>query len=176
MTAQQFDELYHEYYQLVYARCRASLGDDEDALDATMEVFARKWVAIDRYDPTLSSFKTWLLSNTYRLCIDLIRKQHHRQTSPLDEAPPADAISPTEREVVETVALSWALDQLDARDRHLLLMKVVDEYTWDEVAALSGLSVHQVRARVEGALRRLRALLECGGSTPLLECGDTSPL
>ena len=167
MTPQQFDELYQEYYQLVYARCRASLGDCEEALDAAMEVFMRKWVAIDRYDPTLSSFKTWLLNNTHHLCIDLIRKQRYQQTCSLKEAPPADAISLTEREVVETVALSRALDRLHPFDRHLLLMKVVDEYTWDEVAALSELSVHQVRARVEAALRQLRAILECGDMSPL---------
>lgn len=154
MTTEEFEELYHQFWGLVYSQCLASLGDVEEALDATMEVFARKWAAIDRYDPRLSSFKTWLMRNTHRLCIDLLRKAAHRQTVPIDEVPSDAVADPSLR-----IEVSVALNRLDPLDRQLALMRCVEEYTWSELAEAAGLSVAQVRQRVADALARLRAWL-----------------
>lgn len=159
MDRDRFDELYHRYWSYVFVVCRTRLDDTEEALDAAMEVFLRKWRAIDTYDPTRASFKTWLSRNAEKLCIDLLRKRRTRgQSVPYtDEAAPIDpdeAASPLLQQV------SLCLRSMDPMDRQLVLMHEVEGYTWEEIAAVTNVSVWQVRMRVGRSLRRLEAQLE----------------
>lgn len=163
MTAEEFEELYQQFWGLVYSKCLASLGDVEEALDATMEVFIRKWCAIDNYDPQKASFKTWLMRNTDHLCIDLARKRSHCDEVSLEEIlESSEEVEPV-TDVDELIDIRIAISRLDPLDRQLLLMRFVDEYTWDEISHLTGLTVAQVRHRVESAFAKLRRWLGAGG-------------
>lgn len=168
MSPEEFEELYHQFWGLVYSRFLAALGDVEEALDAAQEVFLRKWCSIDRYDPNKASFKTWLMRNTDHLCIDLIRK---RSTG--SEVVSIDEIDEVSEEIeVESEARSAdmldieiALSNLDPLDRHLLIMRFVEEYTWSEIAEITKLTVAQVRRRVDNALKHLRRWFGIAGDT-----------
>ncbi|MEM2582426.1 MAG: sigma-70 family RNA polymerase sigma factor [Candidatus Caldarchaeum sp.] len=167
MTAEEFEELYQQFWGLVYSKCLASLGDIEEALDATMEVFIRKWCAIDRYDPQRASFKAWLIRNTDHYCIDLMRKRSHRDEVSLEEALESyDEQAEPITHVDDLVNIRIALSHLDPFDRQLVLMRFVEEYTWDEISQLTGLTVAQVRHRIDNALSKLRRWLGVSEEEP----------
>ncbi|HIE51401.1 MAG TPA: sigma-70 family RNA polymerase sigma factor [Armatimonadetes bacterium] len=158
MSAEEFEELYHQFWGLVYAKCLAYLGNPDEAEDAAMEVFLRKWCAIEHYDPSKASFKTWLMQNTNHLCIDLLRKASRRQEVPMDEVPEGPLVAPPVPDD-ESIDISLALNRLNPLERQLVLMRFVDEYTWQEISEATGLTVAQVRRCVNNALARLRKWL-----------------
>ncbi len=159
MTDEEFEELYKQFWGLVYSKCLASLGDVEEALDATMEIFTRKYCARDRYDPTKASFKTWLTRNTDRHCIDLIRKRSHRNEVSLEGMLESGEEVEEPADTEQLIDIRIALIHLDPFDRELVLMRFVEEYTWNEIAQITGLTVAQVRRRVDNALAKLRRWL-----------------
>jgi RNA polymerase sigma-70 factor (ECF subfamily) len=141
------------------------LWNREDALDATQEVFARKWAAIDTYDPSKASFRTWLSRNAHNLIVDRIRNRERRpkQVS-IDEI--EDTLCsdrPVDDVAMISVALSKCLTAFDLEHRHLVIMHEVEQYTWEEVASLTGLTVAQARTRVSQALQQLRKCLSKQG-------------
>lgn len=52
-----------------------------------------------------------------------------------------------------------AIAHLEPLDRQLVIMRFVEEYTWSEIAELTGLTVAQVCHRVDNALAKLRRWL-----------------
>jgi RNA polymerase sigma-70 factor (ECF subfamily) len=162
IDSDRFEELYREYWSLVFTLCKTRLGSVEEAEDAALEVFLRKWQAIDRYDPQRATFKTWLSRNAEHLCIDLWRK---RQREPEPEVLPDKSRPPLDLE--DSIILRDCLKTLDPLDRQLVLMHEVEGYTWEEMEALTGLTVSQVRTRTAHALEHLRQCLESQGVTPL---------
>jgi RNA polymerase sigma-70 factor (ECF subfamily) len=164
IDSERFEELYREYWSLVFTLCQTRLGDVEEAEDAALEVFLRKWQAIDRYDPQKATFKTWLSRNAEHRCIDLLRQRQrqaeaekkHRSDPP---RPPMDS--------EDRIVIRDCLKTLDPTDRQLVLMHEVEGYTWEEMAADTGLTVSQVRTRTARAKEQLRQGLEEQGVTHL---------
>jgi len=157
VTPERFDELYHEHWPEVFVLCRARLGDEEEALDAAMEVFLRKWQAIASYDPGRATFRTWLWRNAERLCIDLLRKRARRPTTVAYEETSLAGIEPGSDGPTDlTAQVSLCLSALDDLDRQLLLMHEVEGFTWEEMAELTGLSVWQARDRVAKAIEQVK--------------------
>jgi len=161
ISGKRFEELYTEHWALVYALCKARLGEEEEALDAAQEVFLRKWRAIDSYDPARASFRTWLRRNAEHYCVDLYRKQSVRpEEHPLpEETEAAGADIPFEEGALTVQMVGECLDALAPELRQLVLMKEVEEYTWEEMAAITGLTVAQARVRTAQGITQLRELL-----------------
>jgi RNA polymerase sigma-70 factor (ECF subfamily) len=163
-----FEELYREHWALVFALCRARLGDPDEAADAAQEVFVRKWARFGSYDPARASFRTWVSVNTEHRIIDIIRQRRtRRREEPVSddlEAPDPEQVPAEQGPVLAAVAR--ALTALGPRQRQLVLMKKLHGYTWEEIAAFTGLTVAQARAEVGRAASRLRALLAQEGLDP----------
>lgn len=157
----RFEELYRQYYRLVFTWCKSRLGRDEEAHDAAQEVFIRKWQRIETYDPSRAAFKTWLSRNTENLCIDRLR-QRRRTPEPVELPEPGTPGHPTVEDGADpmTVLLDECLSRLDPEDRQALLMHEVDGYTWEEMAAFFGTSISKERTRVANTRK---ALLRCLG-------------
>jgi len=165
LDGQRFEELYDEHWPRVFAICRTRLDDQQEALDAAQEVFVRKWQARGRYDPGLSTFRTWVSRNAEHLCTDIFRRKAVRPTQePLSETlPEAPAAGETDTGITRRLALNSALEALEPQPRQLVLMHEVHGYTWEEIAHTTGLTVAQARSAVAKALDRLRALLKHAG-------------
>jgi DNA-directed RNA polymerase specialized sigma24 family protein len=134
---ERFEELYQEHWSLVFALCRARLGDHEEAMDAAQDVFVRKWRAFSSYDPARASFRTWICRNAENRVIDVLRRRGTRRR----EVPMPEEPGPTDpQELPEGQG-----------------------YTWEEIAAITGLTIAQARAEVNRAITRLRALLRQEG-------------
>jgi len=169
VSDQQFEASSEQYWRLVFTLCREVLGNEDDAADAAQEVFVRKWRARDTYEASRATFKTWLCSNTHHLLIDRLRgrKSQPALVSCLPDSLPEERAGETPHEALTHALVQACLSQLEPTERQLLLLREVEERTWEELAELSKLTVSQVRTRTERARSKLRECLEKNGMKKL---------
>ena len=150
------------------------LGSFEEAEDAVQETFLRAWRSRDTFDGS-SAYRAWLYRIATNVCLDLIRRANRRPRSRsleslgevawlqpypdqlLDEiAPPEtepDAVV-VARETIELAFLA-AVQLLPARQRAVLILREVLDWSAQETATLLDMSV----AAVNSALQRARATM-----------------
>jgi len=164
-----FAELYGAHAEPVARLCRRLLGSEQDAQDARSEVFLRAREGIASYDPR-RAFRSWLLAIASHHCIDRLRRRalEGRLFEPADlaedtlpEAGPTPLGSALLRERRDQ--LFAALDALAPRQRAPLVLRYFAELSYDEIAALLGVSTREVGVLLFRAKLRLREALRGGG-------------
>jgi len=127
--------------------------------------------AIASYDPR-RAFRSWLLAIASHHCIDRLRRRalEGRLFEPADlaedtlpEAGPTPLGSALLRERRDQ--LFAALDALAPRQRAPLVLRYFAELSYDEIAALLGVSTREVGVLLFRAKLRLREVLRGGGFT-----------
>ena len=156
------------------AYCYRMLGSYHEAEDLTQETMLRAWKARDRYDPALASVRTWLYRIAANACLSALAGRVRRPLpsglgAPSDDpgAPLTPAFDipwlqpfPDARFDIETradmrLALVAAMQLLPPRQRAVLVLREVLQFSAAEVAAQLGTTVPAVNS----ALQRARALL-----------------
>ena len=155
------------YGELV-ARHRASLercayhmlGSVEEAEDVLQEALLRAYRAIARCEQP-ERFRAWALSILTNRCRtrlgrrDLIVRDTTASAAMERAAVPDGSDGPGWREEIDR-----ALATLSADQREAFLLRHVEDLSYDEIAALTGVSVSAIKMRVNRACERLRTLLE----------------
>jgi len=128
-------------------------GDVVMADEITSETFVRAWMAAGRIrQPTVKSYLFAIARNAYT---DLLRRAaHHTQ---LDENMTDTRVSAqTQVELsAEVRAVLAALQQLPETDRAVLLMRTLDEMSYDEIAEMLGIPVVTAKVKVHRARLKL---------------------
>lgn len=158
-----FEAVVRDHREAVYAVARRLLGDHADADEATQETFVRAWRAARtfRHDATL---RTWLVSialNVGRSILAARRAGGEPETEALVDARPGADLWVVRREAARGVRR--AIASLPPRQREVVVLKVLSEMTYDEVAAAMSLSVGAVKAHLHQAVANLRRRLEAEG-------------
>ncbi|MEZ5978286.1 MAG: sigma-70 family RNA polymerase sigma factor [Planctomycetota bacterium] len=164
-----FAELVRVHGVRVRALLVRLVASRDDADDLLQEVFVRAWKRREQFDGR-GSVEGWLL----RIAVNLARdhgRAKRRPTDPLDAERDVDRGAGPEghargREL--TAALRASLARLPHRLRAALVLRVVEERPYDEVARILGLAPGTVRIQVMKARRRLAAEL-----APWLEGGES---
>lgn len=166
-----FGVLVAMHERVVFRTALAALGSREDAEDAAQEAFVMAWRRIDGFRGE-STFKTWLLTITWRKALDRRRSRRiwwSRQitsfgeddTSPLDDVA---ASEPTpERVAVSKDLADRAKDEitkLTPKLRDALLLAASGEHRYEEIASLLGIPLGTVKWRVAEARRLLTIRME----------------
>jgi RNA polymerase sigma-70 factor, ECF subfamily len=153
-NADAFRHLVHRYQRRALAHGRALTGNDADAADAAQDAFLDAFRNLERFDDT-REFYPWFYVLLRNRCFKLRARYPDR---------------PGERELVDTAAagvgspeekydLRTALDRLATEDRELIVLKHLDGWTYDELAARLGIPRGTVMSRLFYARQRLVALL-----------------
>jgi RNA polymerase sigma-70 factor (ECF subfamily) len=163
-------ELVAEHQRTVVQLASNLLGDREEALDLSQEVFLRVFRTIHRFRGQ-SSLRTWI----YRIAVNQARNRHrfwrrrHRadQVS-LDQhvAAHGDVFSgsgPTPERVLAQKELAErlrvALNRLPFDQRTAIVLREVDGLSYEEIAYSLELAVGTVKSRLTRARQALRAEL-----------------
>jgi RNA polymerase sigma-70 factor (ECF subfamily) len=145
------------------ARCRALLGDPGAAEDAVQETFLRAWAACRSFDPAAGpSLATWLGTIARNVAVDALRARAVRpRLAPEgdEQAERADRTAGVDAALQRMVLLD-ALGGISAEHRGVVLMTVVHDQPYADVAAALDIPVGTVKSRVHHALRGMRRTLD----------------
>jgi RNA polymerase sigma-70 factor (ECF subfamily) len=153
-----FNQLYEEYADDVFRFALYLCGSVQWAEDLTSEAFVR---ALTRRDalrmPTVKAYLLTIVRNLYR-------KQFQREGrfAQLGEHHPDGALGPeaSAEQQAELAAVLRSMQMLDEVDRVALLMRVLYDMPYQEIAATLGLSLSAVRVKVHRARLKLVAFRE----------------
>jgi RNA polymerase sigma-70 factor (ECF subfamily) len=161
-----FETLVQRHQHRVFAVARGILKRQEDVEDIAQQVFVKAYFSLQRFDQR-AAFSTWLYKITVNECWDLLRKRKARPLvyeSDFNEEQ-SRQYSASEREAgrgpdtSERMAMRQRLDtmlgQLDKRDRAMLVLKEVEGFSVEEIAATLGLNANTVKVRLFRARRRI---------------------
>jgi RNA polymerase sigma-70 factor, ECF subfamily len=147
-----------------YQRClrfgMRMLGNREDAEEAVQNAFVRAFGALGRYDAR-SRFEPWLFQILANQCRTLGAKRRRRERTfvPYDVEhdfgePPAAA------GVHRATDVRAALQQLAPDHREALLLKYMDDRSYEDMADLTGVGISALKMRVKRAREQLQQLLK----------------
>jgi RNA polymerase sigma-70 factor, ECF subfamily len=143
--------LSRQYGAMVLRRCRQLLRNDEEALDASQDVFVRLIEQRQRLDARFPSSLLYRIATN--VCLNRIRDRGRRPETP-DEAllhSIACANVPGGESEARMI-LDWLFTRHPDSSRTIAVLHYVDGLTLEQVAAETGMSVSGVRQR----LRKLR--------------------
>ena len=182
--AGQFSELTEPYRRELQVHCYRILGSLHEAEDMVQETMLKAWKRLETYEGR-ASFRSWLYKIATNSCLDLLDQQRSRRQLPFEELAPADPnmpILPPSPEIAwlepfpdewlgdksavnpearysdsETISLAFltALQALPPRQRAVLILRDVLDFSANETAELLELTVSSVTS----ALHRGRTTL-----------------
>lgn len=163
--------LVSDHQRMVYQLSLHLLGDPQEALDLSQEVFLRVFRTLPQFRGQ-SALKTWI----YRIVINQAsnrqrwwRRRHRSQQVPLDLHVETNGDLRDERTTLmpdralgqkEIAAQVWqALDKLPFDQRAVIVLREIDEMSYDEIADSLGVAVGTVKSRLARAREQLRVTL-----------------
>lgn len=157
--------LYDRHAPSLLALARRILSGSPDAEDVVQEVFVHVWNQAARYDPSRSSFSTWLVLITRSRAIDRLRNRkvvertHEASQAavPLEHASPEGAEAVLMRERRERVRRE--MENLPPEQRQVIEMAFYQGLTQSEIAAQADLPLGTVKTRTLLAMKKLRGAL-----------------
>ena len=166
-----FDLLVLRHQDRIVRLARRLVGDAESALDAAQETFVKAWRALPRFQGA-SLFSTWLTRIAINQCRNELRRRktvkHTRPLSldvevPGSDVPRRDTLASAlpgvydvarGREVDEACRAALALLDPDARE--ILVLREVEDLSYEDMAELLDVAVGTVRSRLHRARSELR--------------------
>ncbi|MFJ9448834.1 MULTISPECIES: RNA polymerase sigma factor [unclassified Herbaspirillum] len=136
---------------------RALVGDRAGADDLVQDTMERAWQKLASWRRS-GDMRPWLFSIMHNLHVDQRRKPVIPTVTLDDEDALATPAYAPDRLV--GYDLESALRQLAAEQREILLLVVLEEMTYEEVAATLGIPLGTVMSRLSRARERLRMLVE----------------
>ncbi|MCG8509792.1 MAG: sigma-70 family RNA polymerase sigma factor [Rhodospirillales bacterium] len=107
--------------------------------------------------------RAWLIGVARHLSLSAIRRRASgRQAVALDEqvlAARTNEAEGTGKEDDRLVAMRTAIDELPDPQREVLLLRLQDELSYEQIAAVVGAPIGTVRSRIHYAVKRLRSVL-----------------
>lgn len=151
------EDLYRTHAGAVLRRARAILGNEQAARDAMQDVFVRVLRShIEFYEDT--SPMTWLYRVTTNYCLNKIRDAA-RQRELLEQR--GKSVESERQPDAETrIALAKILAKVPEDLREFAVYRYVDQMTYDEIAALTGVSKRTVGNRLDAFRTAARAAAE----------------
>ena len=154
-------------YNLALRMC----GNPEDAWDTAQEAFLSAWRGLPSFRGE-AGFSTWLYRLTSNAAIDLLRrtKRQRGESSLDDEALGIDAVdrtpSPQERAEESELrgAVTAGLARLSDSHRQALVLREVQELSYEEIAQVLEVDLGTVKSRISRARSALRKILQESGN------------
>ena len=160
-----FGELVQQYQKRVFALAVRMCPTPELAEEAAQEAFLAAWQGLPFFRGD-SAFATWLYRLTSNACVDLLRKENRHQGPSLDDETVSAEVpdpTPTPEKAVEQQELrrqiEAGLQTLSPEHREVLILREIQQLSYDEIADVLSLDLGTVKSRIARARLALKKFL-----------------
>ena len=167
-----FEELVLLYQDRVYSHCHYLAGSPDDAQDLAQDVFVQAFKSIRSFRND-ADFGTWLHRIAVNLWINFCNRNKKVVAFSLDEPLPvregevSRELAASDESPLEKVERSEfnamvgnALNRLLPEFRTVLVLREMEGYNYDEIAAMLGCSLGTVKSRINRGRKALKKELE----------------
>ena len=164
-----FGTLVASYEKFIFNVACKMFSNSEDASDIAQEALIKAYKNIDKFDFN-SSFSTWLYRITVNACIDEMRRRKGRESISIDaedeESGLALQIEDTylgaEERVIQNETVSEvraAIDKLSEEHKTVIILRDLQDMTYEQVAQTLDLSIGTVKSRLARARKSLKDII-----------------
>lgn len=173
-----FGTLVVRHQDRLYTAVLRFCGDAEDARDIVQRAFVNAWRRLESFKGD-SAFSTWMYRIAFNESVSFRREGGRRKhvslsgddadsrPEPTDDRRPADRLESSE----SCAQVQEALNQLDPEERKILILKELEDRSYDDIADILGIPKGTVRSRLfrarEALRERLRVMMKSPEPGPL---------
>lgn len=165
--ADAFEQLVAAYRNQVFRLALRMCGNEADADEVAQEAFLSAWKGLPNFRGE-SRFSTWLYQLTTHAAIDLMRREKRQAAAEdIDEITAADDGPSPQQQVERTETqreIRSALMQLPEEYRQVLLLRFMQELSYEEIGRALKLPVGTVKSRLNRAKAQLKDILSRSGN------------
>jgi RNA polymerase sigma-70 factor (ECF subfamily) len=147
-----------EYQDQAWTVARYILKDAGEAEDATQEAFVKLWHNRDNIDP--ERVQSWLMKVIRNGCLDRLRRR--RNNVEFDESYMTAEFNGPMQNIAASETREWlkrAIGSLQEPYRSLVVLRDVNQHSYEEVATMLELNLAQVKTYLHRARKQLREQL-----------------
>lgn len=160
MDINEFKSLVLPVKEKLYKLAVMMLKNAEDAEDALQEVFLKLW-NIKHKLAGVDNIEAYAMRMTKNLCIDKLKAvknispiSKHEYHLEYTEATPYKRM-----ELTDSVNhMQQILDQLPEQQKEVIYMRDVEDYSFEEIAEITGLRINAIRTTLSRARKNARVL------------------
>jgi RNA polymerase sigma factor (sigma-70 family) len=160
--ADRFDHLYRTHADQIFRYCLRRTGDPAVADDIRSAVFYEAWRRRREVDLSTREALPWLYGVAANVIRNHVRSSRRRRAAfrrvprPPEEADVSELIADRLDATEQARGAIEMVNQLPAGERHVVLLCLVDDLSYEEAARALGLPIGTVRSRLSRARARLR--------------------
>jgi RNA polymerase sigma-70 factor (ECF subfamily) len=161
----EFEIIIHQYQERIVNLIKRHLHREDELDDALQDIFLRVYSSLPRFRGRANLY-TWIYSIASKYLIDRLRKRRHLKISEDElemsgreiETNDFGAGNPGLRwERSEETGLIWnAIETLDPLFKNILILREVDDMSYEELAEVLGVGVGTVKSRLFRARAELK--------------------
>ena len=161
-----FEVIFKAYVRSLYAYVFSVLKDKDEAEDVTAETF---WVALDNltnFQWRGVSIKFWL----FQIARNQLKKYWRQKQKEVSWNPDIQVESNKEAEILDQLTqkerlekVKNCLEEMEALDSEVIKLKIWEEFSFEEIAYITGCTVSKVKMRYYRGLEKLKEKLRARG-------------
>lgn len=147
-----FGILYDRYIKTIFNKVLITFGHFQDSEDITHDIFLKIFLRLKTFRGD-SDFSTWVYSLTNHHIIDIIRSAKTKNSFDYETDMASFPEEPEDEEIltIETTKILRVLEQLEAEDRMILMLKYKDEMSLKGIMEVLEIKESAAKMRISRA-------------------------
>ena len=161
-----FATLVHEHQDRLFASMLQVTGSPEEAEEVVQDAFIRAFVKLDSFQQN-SQFFTWLYRIAFNAALSRKRRKRarvsldqYRDESGLEIVADVETVDHLMLQDERVALVRSALQTLTREHRAILLLREMEERSYEDIAELLNISLGTVRSRLNRARKQLKLAIE----------------
>jgi RNA polymerase sigma-70 factor, ECF subfamily len=161
--SEAFEALVTPYERMIWRLCWRYVRHDADAQDCVQETMLKAWRQLPQYRGECS-VESWLYRICVSCCLDFLRRRGNRNHESVDVMTDLglDPVSPEPQPEEKVLAeaekqeIHEAISDLPQTMQEVLVLNVLEGRSYEDTAALIGISIGTVKSRLNRARQKLQ--------------------